>query len=506
MIFDDKNVKDVESSLQQNHKTPRLLRVAHDDKELELLLSSASRNADTVATISILHRYSRRMTCVVILLFSVALVCTVFRGEHNDQILSQQAVLEGENKDPIKTNVNNKSSSRSTYAPTPTPIVMENTTSRTPPQKPALPIGYYHNINDDPFVPPFWIRQYIAFHNSHVDDDGTSMVKNTRWIQWYCSHDPNMVNHCGGLADRLKGMLQSFLFAIVENRVALMEEWQDPPHPLTNYLEPNLIHWTAQPDLTDTKVQVEGYKVRDPNLFDAIHNHPCSFGLQNYTGVRYTGNYMARQNRIRAEPCLKYLWRNKAPDKHIEVTLFWTLFRFSSQVRILADRLRQPKISTRNYYLAAHVRTGNGATFHDTLIHDSKHDWDKFAKCIQVFQDVMQEQCGHRPVAYVASDSQEAKDYVAAQLPAERVQVPPGIEVIHIDKTKHSSSIKAGHETVMAEFKVLMDSTCLIMSKSGFSDLARRLSRQQQRCAIMYDQCLDVEYVRTLVQRVKCQG
>ena len=381
-----------------------------------------------------------------------------------------------------------------------------------------FPASAYQNPNDEPYEPPAWMREYIDFHRSQISSDGTLVSPDTRWIQWYCAYDTKHNDgsrHCGGLGDRLKGMLQSLLFAVISRRVSLLEEWESPPHPLKNYLEPNLIDWSAQPVNNDDDAkhdtgEVYAYlaKPKKTRIYTAIHDHPCEFNKPkygtNHTGLRYTGNYFTKQSVIQHEPCILDLWPERDPN--VELTMFWTLFRFSAYIREHADLLRGP-IQTRNYYVAAHIRTGNGATWDDPLRHSTTEEWDTFAFCIKVIQDAMEERCGsgYRPLAYLASDNQEAKDYVQSKLPAGAVHSPE-VEIMHIDRT-HSTAMEnatAAYDAVLGEFKILLDATCLIASDSGFSWLALSLSRLQPRCGLRHYECADPDKVREAVQNVQC--
>ena len=372
----------------------------------------------------------------------------------------------------------------------------------------GTPAGYIHP-NDAPFEAPRWIRDYVKFHKSKVLKDG-KLIAGTRWIRWFCPGGKGG-RHCGGLADRLKGMLQALLFGIVDNRVVVLEEWEKPPHPLSNYLEPNLINYTAKTIWHHNAHTVEGYKAKEPQpIFYTIHDHPCNFTEygKNFTGIRYSGNFCTRHKIISKDNCTHALFKKgQVREQNAQVTLFWTLFRFSNPIHNLANQLRGPRIDA-SHYVAAHIRTGNGADWSDPLIHNTQKEWDKFSHCITVVQDALHEKCQgtrpQRPLAYLASDNDATKRYVQAQHPPGLIHAPE-VEIMHIDKG-HSApnSIEHAYSIVVAEWKILMDSTCLIISDSGFSDLAWKLSRIQPRCAVSVDHCQDPELVQAAVKNVAC--
>jgi hypothetical protein len=318
-------------------------------------------------------------------------------------------------------------------------------------------------------------------------------------------------------------MLQSFLFAIVSRRVSLLEEWENPIHPLLYYLPPNFINWAVQPivptEYNDT-TEVAAYLARPQThvIYDAIHEHPCNFELpkyntKNHTGIRYTGNYFTKQGIIQREPCIRYLMeQHHEKDKFIGRTLFWTMFDFSPDVRQHANVLRGP-IETNNYYIAAHIRTGNNPHWKDEIKHNTTEEWDDFTYCIQVLQDAMEQKCdGFRPMAYLASDSPHAKEYVQAQFTVHdnttTMVHAPQVEIIHIDRSVTTDGVvqntTSAYRTVVTEFKILLDATCLIASDSGFSRLAANLSRLQPRCKLITTQCRNPKEVREAVKKVPC--
>eukprot|EP00977_Amphora_coffeiformis_P012564 scaffold3134_cov182-Amphora_coffeaeformis.AAC.1 len=399
--------------------------------------------------------------------------------------------------------------SAATINPTTTPTTAFTITSQQ--EDIDLTSPAYQNPNDQPFSPPKWIQSYVEFHNSQVKGDvaKSTLPEDTRWIQWYCSYFDGS-RHCGGLADRLKGMFESLLFGVLDRRVSLLEEWEDPPHPLLLYLEPGLIDWSAQPTQTkgvNDTVELDAVRARPKThvMYDVIHVHPCDFSKRadNHTGIRYTGNYFTKSTVIKKAPCAKRF--SLQYDPSVQSTIFWTLFRFSQHIHDVANRLRGP-INTKNYYVAAHIRTGNGTGWTDLLKHSDSDDWDTFSQCITIMQDAMEKRCGgHRPLAYLASDNQEAKEHVQAQHPPGMVHAPE-VEIMHIDRSQahELDNATAAYDAVVGEFKILLDSTCLIGSDSGFSRLARDLSRQQPRCSLMYHECADPEIVKQAVNNVVC--
>lgn len=349
------------------------------------------------------------------------------------------------------------------------------------------------------------------------------------------------------MADRIKGIMATFMVALPANRVFLIEEWQssESAHPLLYYLEPHLVAWQAAPhpalDLSRTKY----VKTKDCSGGPKVCQYQKS--MNHTVGLRCTAKYFAKRSIYARLPCLE--------EAHIEIPkkielfhdVFHTVFRFSNRVRAEADRLRgeravlpataadkEGESSTRlrsllkkednqenqqdervlnpAWYVGVHIRTGQGATWNDPLRHNTKEDWQKFAKCAAVVTQHMAAQCPQvpSPMSYVASDNDDAKEYMRQQNPSgtHLAHIP----IYHMDRSTTSmfKNVTAAYDATIGEFKVLMDSTCIIMSNSGFSNLARDLSRMQPRCYLTNAECAEPDddvlqaMVKERVSRLSC--
>jgi len=79
------------------------------------------------------------------------------------------------------------------------------------------------------------LETYISLHQK------CKRAKNMRYIAYYCG---SLINgDCGGAGDRFRGMVLTFLFAMLTNRIFLIE-WEKP-FPLRDHFAPNLIDWRS---------------------------------------------------------------------------------------------------------------------------------------------------------------------------------------------------------------------------------------------------------------------
>lgn len=381
-------------------------------------------------------------------------------------------------------------------------------------------VAFSDHINDQPFDPPPWMLEYVAHHQSYVDlntgEIASDKMSSMRWLQWYCSYE-NGKRHCGGLADRIKGMIMALILAKVDQRVLLIEEWEGSTstgtHPLLDYLEPNLINWTANPPNSSKAVQFETFTDNFGGLKSAqykiIKKSPCQF-KEKRKGVRFTGNVLADYDYLEDPRCPGGFWTAEKVSPY--PALFWTLFRFTPLVHKEADRLRGPIIpAKRNFYVAAHIRTGNFTDHEDLLRQNGQDSWDKYAACIKAVSKAVEERCGEAPWTYVASDNVEAKKYIRNKVGSEAKVLTADIEIMHVDlhvendeQPKDEFEATAAYRSVMGEFKVLLDSTCIIGGTSGFSRLAKYLSRQDLRCTIDFDRCDDPKKVAKKTSYIPC--
>ena len=399
---------------------------------------------------------------------------------------------------------------------------------------PSSSVSTTNHINDQPYVPPAWVQSYIEFHKSQIQkSNNLTLSDSTRWLQWYCNYNDDGVRHCGGLADRIKGMMEALILAMVDQRVVLFEEWEGSSstgqHPLTDYLQPNTIQWTLAPNATMVKKAkkfptfVDAFGLSKSPAQRIVKTATCTFSIPKVVGVRFTGNLLTEEKILTAPGCYGKFGSDMGT---VYSDLFWTLFRFSPAVHAEADRLRGARIipQYRNYYVGVHVRTGNfsddsGGTRVGRLRQSSVQALDQFAACIQAVATAIHAKCGgdSPPVTYLASDNADAKRYIHQKVGQSVPIQAPDVDMMHIDlhnnnhddtlqdlNTGNDNKQQAGYRAVFGELKILMDSTCIITSDSGFSRLAKSLTRQRPRCAIAYDRCSNPDKVAKKIAMVPC--
>lgn len=93
--------------------------------------------------------------------------------------------------------------------------------------------------------PPEWIESYIQWHREQLH----SNVSNYSYFVYKCVR----YNTCGGIGDRLNGMVQSFYMALCNDRVFLID--YSSPYPLSTTLQPNRLFWNVSTPQSDHHVE-----------------------------------------------------------------------------------------------------------------------------------------------------------------------------------------------------------------------------------------------------------
>ena len=353
--------------------------------------------------------------------------------------------------------------------------------------------------DDPPFVPPDWIREYIAFHKSRIKEN--QLINGARALQYHCLHGSHSgyKGRCGGLGDRLKGILTGFLSSVSDNRVFLID-WDDVT-PLSDYLAPAHINWLAQPTFDNTKKRDWVWLNKDKRHPMVIN--PCEL-RSNASMVMYRCMYFRSQRRMNTSCVQSFFKEGIVTDTNMFNNIFWTLFQWTDRTKEAARRLLGPV--NPKYFVGVHIRTGgNSTSFVDQTRHSTLQDIEAFSSCATLVQKALEEKCGKAPAVYVMSDNHEAKKLAKKLMVKDGVDVHASdVEVYHIDRSNVSliEDLTSANDAVWGEFKILMDATCLVVGVSGFSHLGQHMSRHQTqpRCAVYFNKCTE-EKVRMTVEK-----
>jgi hypothetical protein len=377
--------------------------------------------------------------------------------------------------------------------------------------------------------PPQWIESYIEFHNDRVVvENGTNSARlkpGTKYLLYSCDA------WCGGIGDRINGILTLFYVAMTTNRVLLIDH--PNPFPLTETLVSNRVNWNVPKESLPPAGKV--YRSIDSFNFPYLME-PCELEKDN-EGLQIHVNQWYGEKFIWNSICMKRYLMNKnatnvGPEdfRHMYRWGFWTLFRFNKNVLRRADELKlmaglplldsdRPIDNNRT----SQSPQRKGATTSNDTIHKEKHideyleyapyigvhirgerhtgeeNHRKFLECAQGLQkQIMLEQHNQppRPI-FIADDSYPGRD----DLPVKKVIQswdPDSVriansDVFHTDQTRNARNATIGNLDAYAELVILLDSECLVRSRSGFSELPHRISVSNkltfERCGMQFDLC-----------------
>lgn len=228
-----------------------------------------------------------------------------------------------------------------------------------------------HNNNIYLVDLPNWIHDYCVWHAKAL----TEPPSKHRFLVYHCS---KRTAECGGVGDRLRGILSLFYIAIASNRVFLIDYTH--PFPLNATLEENLVQWSS-PMPRGPFIRMNSYGQKRLSLIE-----PSKMSRRHRVYVATSNSFYPN-----------VLWRNKAMQRYLRPYetsanappqlfkwAFHALFRKNRAVQrrigelrlqIGLERVHQP-------YVGIHVRlgTGDAATWTDPRRH-SMLDLHRFLRC-----------------------------------------------------------------------------------------------------------------------------
>lgn len=341
----------------------------------------------------------------------------------------------------------------------------------------------------DGFIPDF-ILDYLEFHRAN------RQASSSKYLIWSCS------GTCGGIGDRLRGMMSTFYLAIETKRIFLIHN--PTPFDLVKALIPTKLYdWRFDPVLVRDKTKqsiVSMDFVRNKQLLQ-----PHKYLKEDVVYLKTNQDHDTKKS----GPQVSYFLKNEydTPVAHALVFawFFQISFKQSKAVESLVNQIKSSLgLLPNDQYVAVHMRFGGGAHNAD------KSDWvdpprhsisrvAEFSTCSRRLRSIVTKMTGQAEVIiFVASDNVNAKVKLQ-QLDSTNLTRYSAEPVFHIDRSAMSNPAALhGYLESFAEFFMLLGSTCLVSSRSGFSEMAASASMQYagggkrqyaSRCVARYDVC-----------------
>ncbi|XP_045178621.2 uncharacterized protein LOC123538526 isoform X2 [Mercenaria mercenaria] len=278
---------------------------------------------------------------------------------------------------------------------------------------------------------------------------------------------------CGGLADRQKGIVSSFLLALLTNRTFVVD--MTTPCELNNFLLSNIYNWSMCTDFLKTVPKTNFIELKYVNgNTKKFRNQVKSFNFdRNWTKqvvvLRLNAHAIdgIRQHK-QARSRLKWLM-NITNEEAIHLVLH-TLFKPNQ--RLLKDVVQfyDNKILGR-HLVCSHIRIGKNPSIpedetrprgysNETVIFDFLEKYDDVRKY----------------VIYIASDSEDTKRHAETRF---KSYIKINRTIVHVDrlgKLKHfTKEACEGLYTALSEQSILTLCDTLLLTRSGFGTMAAYL-------------------------------
>eukprot|EP00899_Mesostigma_viride_P027263 jgi/Mesvir1/7721/Mv11667-RA.1 len=390
---------------------------------------------------------------------------------------------------------------------------------------------------------PNFLKEYAKIHQAYMlrlANHPRNIPPQMRFLVFHC-----VQGQCGGMGDRFKGIMGAFYLAVVTRRVFII---QHDEFPLTDLVVPNAIDWHTLASCLPT------YRHRGQstplNAFHPPSNYMVDKRAPGRGGVfdadRLISDVLNAQtrtvhlrlnhpiwNQILDSPKAASLMHSRGYPRH------WTpprgprfawgwhlLFRLSEGMeQTLAQHKRALGIPTDGTpWVAVHIRTGTSEQFKDDLMNGQlcngfEQGITTWVECAARFADLvsrppfakLDRKIG-KPVdprsvpIFIASDNNRALHAAQAQLlergHAESAIAHSGRQAVHVGRLLVANATAPGDQndsvrhTIMltvVEMLLMSQATCMVMGKSGFSNVAEWLSRDMRTGARCAENALDCQ-------------
>ncbi|XP_067648974.1 uncharacterized protein [Haliotis asinina] len=270
-------------------------------------------------------------------------------------------------------------------------------------------------------------------------------------------------SHCGGLADRQKGIITSYLVSQMLKRNFGL--FMRTPCEFSKFVIPNLVEW---------RIEEAKLKGRSQETIRAINSILLAREMVN-TNLEtmydkdvtfYTGNIDYVPSLMKNLLFSSVKWAQNKSLHDIYRTAFSQLFRFARKTQAKFDSFNAEAERASKQLICAHLRMGKSKT----IPRDApKTAYRPDLKSVVLFLKKQVQMAGSCRV-FVATDSDEARVKFKRAFPEHFIEIKG--QIVHIDHLKKGVDACSGMEKAILDEYILSTCDTLIMSKSGFSRMA----------------------------------
>ena len=290
-----------------------------------------------------------------------------------------------------------------------------------------------------------------------------------RYFVYRC--DQGQMAVCGGWADRIKGLVVSYLLANLTGRV-FKAQILKPDCELTHYLQPNRVNWSLpQRDFPkDEKFQI--YTHPDDHVFKS-HMHEFNFSKEFNASIKHVyflGNLEDVTNLMKNTKYTSQLaWGRGLTPADVYAAVYKRLFKLHPRLQMKLQKILFNTLKTSNHRLiCVHVRMGKTKT-----IPTDTETRNTLGNLPRIWDFVRNHSQSEFDRVYVMSDSEEVMTSAMQQSFKDRLVTVPG-DIVHVDKQlgQKTERMCSGFEKLVLEHHLLMNCDVMVRGHSGLSVIA----------------------------------
>ena len=334
-----------------------------------------------------------------------------------------------------------------------------------------------YDVKDQKVVNTFnaLLPEYALFHNEGIQLLQSGQLNNVRTLTWYCAE----TYECGGLGTRFRGFMATLTFAILTNRVLLFR-W-DHPSAENVYLLPNKVDWQYRDyslKLTESFKDLglikrlhlvdERYKYLIDDFIDTLVG-TTSHVQVHYNPIEKLVSTLCRIIDNLHNPKLSTFNVTNMFDVRnypiVESLSYKFLFKFTRELQVFANEVRNNLNLYGKKYVAVHLRTGqfSGSDIKEKAARvQNSLSGVRFAVECAIKQ--ADKYIGPDAPVVVVSDSSEMKQTVSKGY--SRVVILENNVLVHVDKSKNIS--KEGMLGTWQDIIIMAESHIVVMQPSSF--------------------------------------
>ncbi|XP_067648973.1 uncharacterized protein [Haliotis asinina] len=270
-------------------------------------------------------------------------------------------------------------------------------------------------------------------------------------------------SHCGGLADRQKGIVTSYLVSQMLKRNFGL--FMRAPCEFSKFVIPNLVEW---------RIEEAKLKGRSRETIRAIDNVRLGREMENSNletmydkdVTYYMGNRDYTPSLMKNPLFSSVKWAQNKSLHDIYRIAFSQLFRFAPKTQIKFDSFNAEAERASKQLICAHLRMGKS----ETIPRDApKITYRPDLESVVLFLKEQVQMAGSCRV-FIATDSDEARVVLKRAFPEHFIEIKG--QIVHIDRLTKGVDACSGMEKAILDEYILSTCNTLIMSKSGFSRMA----------------------------------